>query len=62
MTVKEAAQHLELSLWTVYKLLQSGKLGCPRIGPGNGKIVLTDQHIQQYRQSCERRGSVGVGR
>jgi excisionase family DNA binding protein len=62
VTVKQAAKHLELSYKSVYRLIGQGDLACQRIGPGRGKIVLTEEHIREYRQSCECRGSVGVGR
>ena len=58
MTVKQAAERLELSLWSTYTLIQSGKLGHQRLGPRNGKIIVTDRHIEQYRTSCERRGAI----
>ncbi len=62
MTVKQAAERLELSYKSVYRLVESGQLGCQRIGPGEVKISIQDHHIEQYRQSCERRGSMGVAR
>jgi excisionase family DNA binding protein len=45
MTVKEAAERLEVSVGTVYALVSAGKLKCHRVGLGRGTIRITEEHI-----------------
>ena len=57
MTVKEAAKVLDLSYFTVLALIRAGRLGCQRRGLKGGKMVVTQDHIDRYLESCERPGN-----
>jgi excisionase family DNA binding protein len=48
VTVREAAEQLEVSPQLVYALVAAGKLGCVRIGLGRGTIRILDEHIAAY--------------
>lgn len=48
MTVKEAAQLLEVSERTVYAMCQQGKLSHRRVGARDGAIRISRQAIDSY--------------
>jgi excisionase family DNA binding protein len=48
MTVKEAAERLEISLSCTYNLLTSGKLRGTRHGLGRGTWRISEEQLQQY--------------
>ena len=53
MTVRQAAQRLEVSVSTVYALVASGKLRCSRIGLGRGVIRISEEHLAEYLKGAE---------
>jgi excisionase family DNA binding protein len=53
MTVKQAAEKLEVSQATVYALVASGRLRCYRVGMGRGCIRITDEHLAEYLKGTE---------
>lgn len=53
MTVKQAAEKLEVSSATVYSLVASGKLQCYRIGNGRGAIRISEEHISAFLKTAE---------
>lgn len=55
MTVKQAAERLEISATGVYGLLLSGRLKHYRIGSGRGVYRIAEEHIRDYLASVERR-------
>ena len=52
MTVKEVAHRLRVSASLVYQLLDSGKLGCHRIGKGRGAIRIRPEDVDEYLNQC----------
>ena len=48
MTVREAAQRLEVSTGTVYLLCSQGLLEHARIGTGRGTIRISEQQLSAY--------------
>lgn len=53
MTVKQAAERLEVSPATVYALVSAGKLRCYRVGMGRGRIRIANEHIAEYLDEVE---------
>ena len=53
MTVKTAAQRLEVSPATVYAMVAAGKLHCYRVGMGRGAIRISDDHLAAYLTGAE---------
>lgn len=55
MTVKQAAERLEVSQSLVYKLIEENRLGCVRIGRKGrrGKIIVRESDIQAFLRECE---------
>ena len=53
MTVKQAAEKLEVSQATVYALVASGRLRCHRVGLGRGCIRITEEHLVEYLKGAE---------
>ena len=53
MTVKQAAEKLEVSQATVYALVAAGKLRCVRVGLGRGTIRIMEGHIADYLARAE---------
>ena len=54
MTVKEVARRLRVSASLVYQLVDSGKLGCHRIGNGRGAIRIRPEDVDEYLTQCRR--------
>jgi excisionase family DNA binding protein len=48
VTVRQAAERLEVSPQLVYALIAAGKLSCVRIGLGRGTIRVLDEHVAEY--------------
>lgn len=48
MTVKKAAERLEVSPATVYALVASGRLRCHRIGIGRGAIRIDEAQLAEF--------------
>jgi excisionase family DNA binding protein len=52
LTVKEVARRLRVSQSLVYQLVDTGRLGCHRIGNGRGAIRMRPEDVTNYLQSC----------
>lgn len=55
MTVKEAAERLEISQSLCYTLIGEGRLKCLRIGAAGkrGKVVVRESDVAEFVKSCE---------
>ena len=53
LTVKEAAEQLNVSSNTIYALLSHRKLACNRIGVGRGAIRISQRDLDTFVQSCQ---------
>lgn len=53
MTVRQAAERLEVSQSTVYALVAAGLLACSRIGLGRGCIRISAEQLDEYRKQAE---------
>lgn len=55
MTVKQAAERLEISLSLAYKLIQEGQLSCRRIGQRGrrGKIIISEDDLRRFMDSVK---------
>jgi excisionase family DNA binding protein len=53
MTVKQAAQRLEISLSLCYALLASGRLKGTRHGLGRGTWRVSEEQLREYLSSVE---------
>jgi excisionase family DNA binding protein len=53
MTVKQAAQRLEISPSLCYRLIEEKRLTCVRIGGmgRRGKIIVTEDDIKRFMES-----------
>lgn len=49
---KQVSDRLNVSLSTVYGLVESGRLGCHRIGQGRGAIRVSEDDLRAYLQAC----------
>jgi excisionase family DNA binding protein len=49
---RDVAQRLNVSLSTVYGLVESGKLACHRIGCRRGAVRVSEQDLDAYVASC----------
>jgi excisionase family DNA binding protein len=54
VTVREVARKLEISVSLVYRLIESGKLGCTRHGLGRGVIRVSEAQLTDYLALAER--------
>jgi excisionase family DNA binding protein len=54
MTVREAANRLEVSVSMVYALCGSGRLPHTRIGLGRGTIRVSDEDIRAFLADCRK--------
>jgi excisionase family DNA binding protein len=48
----DVAERLNVSLSTVYGLIESGKLACHRIGRGRGAVRVSEEDLGAYLESC----------
>ena len=62
MSVKEVAQHLNVSSSCVYQLVATGLLPCHRIGVGRGTIRISPEQVQLYLQAAQTREPKSVSR
>jgi excisionase family DNA binding protein len=55
MTVREAAEVLQLNESTVYALCSAGRLGHSRVGMrrGSGRIRISEADVAAFLRSCE---------
>ncbi|MBS0264882.1 MAG: helix-turn-helix domain-containing protein [Planctomycetes bacterium] len=51
---RQLADHLNVSLSTVYALVESGKLACHRIGVGRGAVRVSEAQLQDYLETAKR--------
>ena len=58
LTVREAAQLLNVSAATVYSLCESGDLRHRRIGQGRGTIRIPREDLEAFRHSTTSRGAI----
>lgn len=52
MTVKAAAEKLEVSPSLIYSLVAAGKLRFCRVGHGRGRIRIPEDAIEEYLARC----------
>lgn len=55
MTVAAVASRLEVSAYTVYSLISTGRLACHRVGTGRGVLRITEQQLQDYLEASEQK-------
>ena len=53
MTVKQAAEQLEISASLVYLLIAEGKLRATRHGIGRGTIRISEEQLAEYKGRAE---------
>jgi excisionase family DNA binding protein len=55
VTVKAAAERLEISQSLVYRLVEEGRMPCVRIGARGrrGKIIIREQDIEAFLKACQ---------
>ena len=53
VTVKEAAEQLELSVTSVYRLVALGEIKASRRGPKGGKVVIAPPDLEDYKERSE---------
>ncbi len=51
LTVKQVAERLNVSLSTIYGLVNQGRIRAHRIGTARGSIRITEDALQQYLES-----------
>jgi excisionase family DNA binding protein len=54
VTVKAAAERLEISQSLVYRLVEEGRIPCVRIGARGrrGKIIIREHDIEAFLKTC----------
>lgn len=60
MTVKMAAERLDVSSATVYALCAHRRIRFSRVGLGRGKITISEEAIAEYLQAREVAPQVGA--
>jgi excisionase family DNA binding protein len=58
LTVKEVARRLRVSQSLVYQLVDTGRLGCHRIGNGRGAIRIRPEDVTEYLETCRKEASL----
>jgi excisionase family DNA binding protein len=55
VTVKAAAERLEISQSLVYRLVEEGRMPCVRIGARGrrGKIIIREVDIEAFLKTCQ---------
>jgi excisionase family DNA binding protein len=55
MTIKQAAERLEISKSLAYRLVEEGRLPCRRIGGRGkrGKIIVTEEDVKRFMESVK---------
>lgn len=51
---KDLAQRLNVSLSTVYGLIESGRIACHRFGKGRGAVRVSEEDLAAYLANCRR--------
>ncbi|MCY2967400.1 MAG: helix-turn-helix domain-containing protein [Planctomycetota bacterium] len=49
---RQLAERLNVSLSTVYGLIETGKIACHRIGRGRGAVRVSEEDLADYLASC----------
>lgn len=57
LRVKAVAEIFDVSVATIYRAIESGKLEAHRFGEGSDAIRVPEDAVEQYRASCR----VGAG-
>ena len=52
LTVQDIAQRLNVSQACMYRIVQSGKLACHRIGNGRGTVRISEEDFDEYVRAC----------
>jgi excisionase family DNA binding protein len=53
LTVREVADRLRVSSSLVYRMVESGKIGCLRIGQGRGAIRVSERDLDQFIEQSQ---------
>lgn len=56
LTVKDVAERLNVSVSTVYEILQSGLLPCVKVGLRGGAIRVSEDDLNAYITACRSGG------
>lgn len=51
---RQLAERLNVSLSTVYGLIETGKIACHRIGVGRGAVRVSEEQLAEYLESTKR--------
>ena len=57
--VRVVAELLDVSVATVYRAIESGRLRALRIGTGRGAVRVPESALAEYVQTCERAAADG---
>ena len=52
-TIEDVMAILRLSRTSLMRLLRTGKLAATRVGPGGGRVLITDEAVIAYVNSCK---------
>ena len=52
ISVADVAERLNVSNACVYRIVQSGKLPCHRIGNGRGTVRIAEEDLAEYLNTC----------
>ncbi len=50
---RQLAERLNVSLSTVYGLIETGKIACHRIGVGRGAVRVSESQLAEYLESTK---------
>lgn len=59
--VRDVATALDVSVATIYRAVNSGRLRAERIGTGTGAVRIPGEAIAAYRAECERAAVTAPG-
>ena len=51
---RQLAERLNVSLSTVYSLVETGRIACHRIGVGRGAVRVSEEQLAEYLESTRR--------
>ncbi|PZS34679.1 MAG: DNA-binding protein [Pseudonocardiales bacterium] len=52
--VKAVARHFDVSASTIYRAIESGRLGALKLGTGTGALRVTGAAVLAYEEACTR--------
>ena len=58
LTVSEVAERLNVSVATVYNLVEQSRLAHHRIGVGRGAVRVSEEQLRAYLESTQRGGGL----